>query len=116
MNVTAGDTPHESLSLTFSTGDGTDEATMVFTGTIANINTALEGMTFDPTPEYNGAASVQITTNVSQISSVIGIAVLANRRRKRFARLPLQALQLRRGKELAHVADTQISHQFILRW
>ena len=36
---------------------------MVFRGTIAAINTALEGMTFDPTPEYNGVASVQIITD-----------------------------------------------------
>ena len=36
---------------------------MVFRGTIAAINTALEGMTFDPMPEYNGAASVQIITD-----------------------------------------------------
>ena len=32
-------------------------------GPIANINAALEGMTFDPTPDYNGAASVQIITD-----------------------------------------------------
>ena len=49
--------------LTFTTGDGTDDASMVFTGTIAAINTALEGMTFDPTPDYSGAASVQIITD-----------------------------------------------------
>ena len=36
---------------------------MVFRGTIAAINTALEGMTFDPTPDYSGAASVQIITD-----------------------------------------------------
>ena len=46
--------------LTFTTGDGTADASMVFTGTIANINAALEGMTFDPIPDFNGAASVQI--------------------------------------------------------
>ena len=36
---------------------------MVFTGTIDVINTALDGMVFDPTPDYDGAASVQIITD-----------------------------------------------------
>ena len=49
--------------LTFSTGDGTADATMTFTGTIANINTALDGLTFDPTSDFNGAASLQIVTD-----------------------------------------------------
>ena len=40
------------VGLVFTTGDGTGDATMVFSGTIANINAALEGMTFDPTPDY----------------------------------------------------------------
>src|SRR6185436_4915950 len=48
--------------LTFTTGDGTSDATMVFTGTVANVNAALAGMTFSPTANYNGAASVQIQT------------------------------------------------------
>ena len=34
--------------LTFSAGDGTADATMTFTGTIANINLRLDGMTFAP--------------------------------------------------------------------
>ena len=50
--------------LTFSTGDGTDDATMTFTGTIANVNAALSGMSFLAEPGYGGAgASVQIVTN-----------------------------------------------------
>jgi hypothetical protein len=36
---------------------------MTFTGTITNINTALAGMSFAPTGNYNGAASVQIQTS-----------------------------------------------------
>lgn len=36
---------------------------MIFTGTIANINTALNNLTFTPTPNYNGAASVTIETD-----------------------------------------------------
>ena len=36
---------------------------MTFTGTLANINTALNGLSFAPTANYNGAASLQIVTN-----------------------------------------------------
>lgn len=49
--------------LTFTTGDGTSDASMVFTGSITDINTALNNSTFTPTPNYAGAASVQIITN-----------------------------------------------------
>ncbi|HSA61949.1 MAG TPA: DUF4347 domain-containing protein, partial [Nitrospiraceae bacterium] len=49
--------------LVFSVGDGTADATMTFTGTAAQINTALAGMSFTPTANFNGAASLQIVTN-----------------------------------------------------
>ncbi|PAU65348.1 DUF4347 domain-containing protein, partial [Pseudomonas indica] len=49
--------------LSFITGSGTDDATMTFEGTLANINAALNGMFFRPTPGYNGSANLQITTN-----------------------------------------------------
>ena len=49
--------------LTFSSGDGTADAVMTFTGSVANINAALNGLSFAPTAQYNGAASLQITTN-----------------------------------------------------
>ena len=50
-------------SLTFSVGDGTADATMTFTGTIANVNTALNGLSFNPTTSLTGAASLQIVTS-----------------------------------------------------
>ena len=49
--------------LTFSIGDGSADTTMTFTGTIADINAALEGMTFVATPGFTGTAGVQITTD-----------------------------------------------------
>jgi hypothetical protein len=54
--------------LTFSVGDGTSDATMTFTGTVANLNLRLDGLTFIPTTNFPtgaspGAASVQIITN-----------------------------------------------------
>lgn len=47
--------------LTFTTGDGTDDASMVITGTVSNINTALAGMSFTPTLNFNGpGATLQV--------------------------------------------------------
>ena len=49
--------------LSFVAGDGTADASMTFTGTIANINTALDGLRFDPTAEFSGTALLTIDTN-----------------------------------------------------
>gem|GEM_PF-2450695 len=49
--------------LSFSVGSGMDDATMTFDGTIADINAALNGLSFVPTSGYIGSASLQITTN-----------------------------------------------------
>jgi hypothetical protein len=48
--------------LAFSAGDGTADATMTFTGTAAAINAALDGLAFLPGLNYNGPATVAITT------------------------------------------------------
>jgi hypothetical protein len=56
-------TLNSTSGLTFSIGDGTADAHMVFTGTIANINTALDGMSFNLTPDHIGAANFQIITD-----------------------------------------------------
>jgi VCBS repeat-containing protein len=49
--------------LSFITGDGTADATMTFTGTAANIDAALNGLSFSPTAGFSGTASLAITTN-----------------------------------------------------
>lgn len=49
--------------LSFTTGDGTSDATMTFTGSLVKVNDALGGMVFAPTPGFSGAASVQVTSN-----------------------------------------------------
>src|SRR6185295_13531096 len=49
--------------LAFGAGDGTADTTMTFTGSIANINSALNGMTYTPTAGFTGAATLTITTN-----------------------------------------------------
>jgi hypothetical protein len=46
--------------LTFSAGDGTADASMTFTGTLTDLNAALNGLSFTPTAAYTGAASLQI--------------------------------------------------------
>ncbi|WP_256205189.1 MULTISPECIES: DUF4347 domain-containing protein [unclassified Pseudomonas] len=52
-----------SSGLAFVVGSGTGDATMTFSGTLASINAALNGLTFQPTPGYLGSASLQITSN-----------------------------------------------------
>lgn len=49
--------------LTFITGDGAADSTLVFEGTITDINNALANLSFMPTIGYHGPASLQITTN-----------------------------------------------------
>ena len=64
LSVTNGDlTLPATTGLTFTAGDGTDDATMTFTGTITAINTALDGLRYGPTANFNGAATLTIATN-----------------------------------------------------
>src|SRR6185503_17353938 len=49
--------------LSFITGVGTADATMMFTGTLTAVNTAMNGMSFNPTADFNGAASLQIVSD-----------------------------------------------------
>jgi len=44
-------------------GDGSADASMTFRGTIANVNLALAGLSFAPTLNFVGAATLTITTN-----------------------------------------------------
>ena len=72
--------------LAFTLGTGNGDAAMRFTGTIANINAALNGLQFAPSPGYTGAASLSIDTDdlgntgtggALTASSVVGINVAA---------------------------------------
>ncbi|MBK9947788.1 MAG: DUF4347 domain-containing protein [Nitrospira sp.] len=56
--------------LTFTSGDGTTDTTMTFRGTVANINTALNGLTYAPTAEYNGGATLTVATRDSTLVSL----------------------------------------------
>ena len=47
--------------LSFTTGDGTSDTQMVFTGTIANINTALNNLTFTPPTNFFSPPDATLT-------------------------------------------------------
>jgi len=49
--------------LTFSDGDGSADVTMTLTGRVADINAALEGLAFDPDPDFDGTARVSLSTS-----------------------------------------------------
>ncbi|MBS0180674.1 MAG: hypothetical protein JSR20_18125 [Nitrospira sp.] len=53
--------------LTFATGDGTADSTLTMSGTLSALNAALEGLTFTPTANYTGIASVQVTRSEKNI-------------------------------------------------
>jgi endonuclease G, mitochondrial len=49
--------------LSFSSGDGTADANIAFTGTLDNINAALNGLSFTPSQGFSGNAALQLVTN-----------------------------------------------------
>lgn len=49
--------------LTFSAGDGTADAAMTFTGSVAAINAALNNAVFTPAAEFSGDATVTVNVN-----------------------------------------------------
>ncbi|MFO0063475.1 MAG: hypothetical protein ACK57O_21580, partial [Planctomyces sp.] len=53
----------QTTGLTFTTGDGLNDATMEFTGLVDAINRALDGLVFSPAKDFFGTASITITTN-----------------------------------------------------
>ena len=55
LNGTAG--------LAFSVGDGTADSTMTFSGTVAAINAALNGLGYQGGLNFNGSDTLNITTN-----------------------------------------------------
>ncbi len=64
LSVTNGTiTLASTAGLSFSTGDGSADAAMVFSGSAAAINTALDGLSYAPTGGYNGAATLSLTTS-----------------------------------------------------
>jgi len=54
--------------LSFLAGDGANDASMTFEGSLTDINQALDGLRFTPTPGYNGQASLQIVSDDQGLS------------------------------------------------
>ncbi len=53
----------DARSIAFSVGDGIDDASMTFTGNLAQINDLLDGLVFTPAPDFDGKAVLSITVN-----------------------------------------------------
>jgi len=49
--------------LSFGSGDGVNDTAMTFVGTVADINSALDGLSYTPNANYHGNATIQLTTN-----------------------------------------------------
>jgi VCBS repeat-containing protein len=56
--------------LTFISGDGITDTTMTFRGTVTDINTALNGLSYNPTADYNGGATLTLRTVDSMLVSL----------------------------------------------
>ena len=56
--------------LTFTVGNGTANSTMTLRGTAAAINTALNGLSYAPTANYNGSATLTLATKDSVLLSL----------------------------------------------
>jgi hypothetical protein len=66
------------MGLTFLEGDGNSDVRMVFTGTVNEINMALNGLLFSPTPNYNGNAAIQVEVNDGSLTSAQTINLTVN--------------------------------------
>src|SRR5437870_1382985 len=51
------------VGMSFTTGDGLADPTLTFSGTLVDVNAALEGLAFQPAANFNGPASLTVTTN-----------------------------------------------------
>ncbi|HEX8120637.1 MAG TPA: tandem-95 repeat protein, partial [Solirubrobacteraceae bacterium] len=49
--------------LSFSVGDGSDDAAMTFSGAISAVNTALHGLEYTPASDYNGSDTLSMDTS-----------------------------------------------------
>lgn len=65
LTITGGTVSLSSAGLSFGVGDGVDDASLSFTGSLADINSALDSMTYTPTLNLSGsnAGGIQIQTN-----------------------------------------------------
>ena len=57
--------------VSFNEGDGSDDVIVEFTGTLSDVNAALDGMAF--TPAAAGPASIQISTQDEELDTDIDL-------------------------------------------
>ena len=80
LKVTNGTTTLSGTTgLTFTAGDGVSDATMTFRGDEADINAALNGLTFSPTIDYSGSATLTLRTLDSMLVTLNLDAALKGR-------------------------------------
>ncbi|WP_407309719.1 Ig-like domain-containing protein [Pseudomonas sp. nanlin1] len=65
----------QTAGLTFVSGDGSADASMVVRGSATAINAALEGMSFTPSTDYNGSASLSVLASDGVLSQASSIAL-----------------------------------------
>ena len=64
LEITSGTISLSGIAgLTLDIGTGTNDSIVEFRGSITDINAALDGMTFTPTNDFNGIASIRILTD-----------------------------------------------------
>ena len=64
LSVTSGSLNLNGTSnLTFTTGSGVSDTTMTFSGSLNDINSALNGLSFDPDTAFTGTVSFQISVD-----------------------------------------------------
>jgi hypothetical protein len=61
--------------LSFTSGDGTADQTMTFSGTTTAINAALAGASYAPVADYNGPAQISVQTSDGTLAANSAIAV-----------------------------------------
>ena len=64
LEITSGTISLSGIAgLILDIGTGTNDSIVEFRGSITDINAALDGMTFTPTNDFNGIASIRILTD-----------------------------------------------------
>jgi hypothetical protein len=64
-----------SAGLSFTTGDGTADGSMTFSGSAADINAALAGLSYTPTPNVNGADTLTMTSSDGSAGDSDNVAI-----------------------------------------
>ncbi|HOT13928.1 MAG TPA: Ig-like domain-containing protein [Bacteroidales bacterium] len=78
INVTGGTiTLSGTTGLTFTSGDGNSDASMIFSGSLVDVNNALNNAVFTPESNYSGTATVQVKSSdgLGEDVKIINVAV-----------------------------------------